>query len=154
MYNRLGKYALDPDNKTEYLNRADQWAKYTEKWQSYHEKQLAKAEKSGIIIASKGLLINLQLFARIPKEKFTEDALNPLKDPDKARAFKEALGYTLDNYQDLIDNIQNCFDQNHLQLKRKDRYGERFVQIMELKGANGKTANVCTAWIKETPDAE
>ena len=49
MYKRLGKYALDPGNKTEYLARADQWAEYTQKWQSYHEKQLAKAEKSGII---------------------------------------------------------------------------------------------------------
>ncbi len=52
MYRRLGKYALDPDNKTKYLNRADQWAKYTEKWQSYHEKQLAKAVKSEIIYES------------------------------------------------------------------------------------------------------
>lgn len=32
------------------IERAEQWAEYTEKWQSYHENQLAKAEKSGIIV--------------------------------------------------------------------------------------------------------
>ena len=154
MNKRLSKYALDPDNKKMYRGRAKQWAEYTEKWQSYHEKQLEKAEKSGIIKTNTSLPINLQLFAHIPKEKFTEYALNPLKDPDKARAFKEALGYTLDNYQDLIDSIQNSFDPNLLQLKRKDQYGERLERIMELTGPNGKTAHVCTAWIKETPEAE
>ena len=50
MNKRLSKYALDPDNKRMYRGRAEQWSEYTEKWQSYHEKQLAKAEKSGIII--------------------------------------------------------------------------------------------------------
>ena len=36
-----------------YRARAEQWAEYTEKWQSYHEKQLAKAEKSAIIVTDK-----------------------------------------------------------------------------------------------------
>ncbi len=36
-----------------YRGRAEQWSEYTEKWQSYHEKQLAKAEKSAIIVTDK-----------------------------------------------------------------------------------------------------
>ena len=153
MNRRLAKYALDPDNKKTYQGRAKQWSDYTEKWSDYHKKLLEKAEKSGII--KTGLYpINLQLFAHVPKEKFTQYALNPSKDPDKARAFKNALGYTLDNYQDLIDNIQQHFDSNLLQSKGKDQYGERFEQIMKLTGPNRKSAHVCTAWIKESPDAE
>ena len=53
MNRRLSKYALDPDNKKMYRGRAEQWSEYTEKWQSYHEKQLAKAEKSAIIVTDK-----------------------------------------------------------------------------------------------------
>lgn len=49
MYSRLGKYALDPDNKTAYLNKAESWKKYTEFWQGKHEKALANAVESGII---------------------------------------------------------------------------------------------------------
>ena len=47
MYSRLGKYALDPDNKTAYLNKAESWKKYTEIWQGKHEKALANAVESG-----------------------------------------------------------------------------------------------------------
>ena len=49
MYKRLGKYALDPENKKTYLGRAEQWAQQAEKWENYHEKLIAKAEISGII---------------------------------------------------------------------------------------------------------
>ena len=52
-FKRLAKYALDPDNKREYLARRDEWHKKAEKWHAYHEKQLEKVEKSGIIRAEK-----------------------------------------------------------------------------------------------------
>ena len=76
-------------------------------------------------------------------------ALNPLKQPDKAMAFKKALGYTLDNYKDLIDNINATFDENKLEPKGDQGYGMRYQQIMDLKGPNGKTAKVLTAWIED-----
>lgn len=93
------------------------------------------------------LPLNLQLFAKIPKEKFTKYALDPIKQPDKALAFRNALGYTIDNYQDLIDNINANFDQTLMKFKGNNDYGELFECVMELTGVNGKTANVCTSWI-------
>lgn len=57
--------------------------------------------------------MNLEkLPVNIPVEKFTEYALDPTKQPDKARAFREALGYTKANYQDLIDNINRSLEKN------------------------------------------
>lgn len=119
-------------------------------------KAVAKSIDSGIIKSKvKSILpVNIQLFAKIPKEKFTKYALDPIKQPDKARAFKEALGYTIENYEDLIDNIQKNFDESLLKLKASDKYGDRYELVMNLKGANGKNANVCTAWIKENADSE
>ena len=53
MNKRLSKYALDPDNKKTYQDRAEQWSDYTEQWSDYHNKLLEKAEKSGIIKTNK-----------------------------------------------------------------------------------------------------
>ena len=83
------------------------------------------------------------------EEKFTQYALNPNKAPDKAHAFEVALGYTLDNYKDLMANISDNFDSRKLEEKGDDGYGMRYQQVMNLNGPNGKTANVCTAWIQE-----
>lgn len=69
-------------------------------------KALDKSAGSGIIKARQPIRISLQYFAEIPKEKFTKYALDPLKQPDKARAFREALGYTMDNYQELIQHLR------------------------------------------------
>lgn len=81
------------------------------------------------------------------EEKFTQYALNPNKAPDKAHAFEVALGYTLDDYKDLMANISS--NSRKLEEKGDDGYGMRYQQVMNLNGPNGKTANVCTAWIQE-----
>lgn len=89
---------------------------------------------------------------RIADEKFTQYALNPEKNPHKAKAFKDALGYTMENYKELIENIENNLDEDKLIEKNRDDYGVRYEQIMRLRGPNGKEANVCTGWIEETDD--
>lgn len=95
---------------------------------------------------------NLQMFAKIPNEKFTKYALDYEKSPNKARAFKEALGYTKENYQELIKDIERHIDKEKF-VERGDRgYGMRYQQVMKLKGPNGKEANVLTAWVKEADD--
>lgn len=111
-------------------------------------------------IASKGqsstMKMNLQFFAKIPDEKLTGYALN-MNHPtgkEKAKAFREALGYTQDNYTDLKTKILESFNENELVYKREDKYGKRYEQIMQIKGPNGKTANVLTAWIRESDSAE
>lgn len=98
------------------------------------------------------LHINIQLFAKIPKEKFINYALDPVRQPDKAKAFKEALGYTLENYQELIDNISSHLDKKKLVEKGDSGYGMRYEYIMRLQGPNGKEANVLTGWIQDGGD--
>lgn len=147
---RLAKYSLDSNNQRVYKNRAEQWHEKAENL----SKTVAKFEESGIIEKRKPLAINIQLFAKIPKEKFIMYALGPVKQPDKAKAFKEALGYTKDNFQELIDNIQNNFHEEFMVLKSEDKFGKRYEYVMELTGANGQKANVCTGWIKENDNSE
>lgn len=113
-----------------------------------------KVGKSGIIKKKVSVRIDLQHFAIIPKEKFTKYALDPVKQPDKARAFKEALGYTMENYQELIDNISANLDQSLLKLKQTNEHGKLYEYVMQIKGPNGKQANVCTGWIIENGATE
>ena len=128
--------------------------KKTENINKISSQAVAKLTESDIIKTKKPLEINIQLFAKIHKEKFTMYALDPVKQPDKAKTFKEALGYTKENYQDLIDNIQNNFKEDFMVLKNEDKFGKRYEYVMELTGANGRKANVCTGWIKENDSSE
>lgn len=107
------------------------------------KKQNSVAKKSGSGI----MKMNLKYFAKIPEEKFTKYALNYEKALDKAKAFEAALGYTKDNYQDLIDDIAVHFDEEKLVEKGDNGFGMRYSQVMNLTGPNGKTAKVLTAWI-------
>ncbi len=93
--------------------------------------------------------LDIQMFGRMPEEKFTEYALNPLKDTNKAKAFKEALGYDLSNYQELMGKIKEKIDESKFVEKGNNGYGMRYEYIVEITGPNGKTANVLTAWIDD-----
>lgn len=108
---------------------------------------IEETKKNGIIKE------NLQFFAnKMPDEKFTQYSLNPLKAPDKAKAFKDALGYTVDNFEDLRQNILfNLVEDNFIE-KGDNGYGMRYEQILELTGPNGKKAKVLTAWIQDGDD--
>lgn len=93
--------------------------------------------------------IGIQFFAKVPKAKLTDYALNPEKAPDKAIAFKTALGYDLNNYEDLMDNIYRNINESKFAEKGNNGHGMRYEYIMRLEGPNGKTANVLTAWIED-----
>lgn len=110
-------------------------------WKNQKDNSVAKKSGSGI------MKMNLKYFTKIPEEKFTKYALNYEKAPDKAKAFEAALGYTKDNYQDLIDDIAVHFDEEKLVEKGDNGFGMRYSQVMNLTGPNGKTAKVLTAWI-------
>lgn len=105
--------------------------------------KLKKDNKNDII------KMNLQRFAEIPEEKFLNYALDPVKEPNKAAAFEKALGYNLDNYKELMRNIEIHIDESKFVEKGNNGYGMRYEYIMELQGANGKKANVLTSWIEE-----
>lgn len=85
--------------------------------------------------------------AVIDTRKFTEYALNPAKDANKAKAFQEALGYNLSNADALVDNIKSNLGRFNAVEKGKNGYGQKYEVLMTLTGANGKKANVKTAWI-------
>ena len=93
--------------------------------------------------------IGIQFFAKIPEEKFTAYSLNPQKAPDKAKAFKEALGYDMSNFEDLMHNIGSHIDESKFVEKGDIGYGMRYEYVVELEGLNGKKANVLTAWIQD-----
>ena len=47
-----------------------------------------------------------------------------------------------------MENIKAHIDESKFVEKGDNGYGMRYEYIMELTGANGKKANVLTAWIK------
>ena len=106
-------------------------------------------EKRDIITKDKGKTLSPDVQINIPKEKFTAYALDPQKSPDKARAFKLALGYDLSNYEALIENILENIDVSKFVEKGDRGHGMRYEYILELRGVNGKKANVLTAWISD-----
>ena len=83
----------------------------------------------------------------IPKAKFTEYALNPAKDPDKAEAFRKALGYTSENADELITQIQSKISSYEAVERGDNGYGMTYQVVMDIDGPNGKCAKVLTAWM-------
>lgn len=131
------------------LDKSDDFADFKKKYLKAAEKvdlPLEKSVKSGKIESEK---IGLQFFAKMPEEKFTSYSLNPEKAPDKAKAFKEALGYDLSNYSELMQNINDHIDESKFVEKGDIGYGMRYEYVLELEGVNGKKANVLTAWIQD-----
>lgn len=90
---RIADYSLDEDNQRIYQYRAKQSQKKADEIGKKLDTTVVKSGGNGIIKADKKAIpINIQLFAKIPEEKFTKYALDPIRKPDKSNAFKEALG--------------------------------------------------------------
>ena len=85
--------------------------------------------------------------AIIPIEKFTQYALDPMKEPNKAIAFEKALGYTKNNANELIQNILENLPLFGAVSKGDKGFGMQYESILNLSGPNGKNANVLTGWI-------
>lgn len=98
-------------------------------------KTIEKSEKSGKMV--------------LPDVKLSGYALNPTVAPDKAEAFKTALGYTAEHSDLLKQNIMDHIDEDKFVAKGDNGYGMRYEFIVELTGLNGKKANVLTAWIQD-----
>lgn len=88
--------------------------------------------------------------AQIDARKFTEYALNPLNEDGqhKARVFQSALGYTRENYQELIEQIRTGVLSNPAIKGTLDRYGARYTVDVLVTGPKGQ-AVVRTGWIIE-----
>ena len=83
----------------------------------------------------------------IPEEKFYSYALDFDRQPNKAIAFRDSLGYTKINYQSLIDQIKKGFNEGSLLYRGNNGYGDLYELVLTVEGINGKRANVCTGWI-------
>ena len=88
----------------------------------------------------------------IPPAKLTQYVLNPAGDKNKAKVFESALGYTLDNYQDLIDNVYKNINNFPVVQIGNNEQGKLYRCDITITGPNGRTAVVRTGWImkKET----
>lgn len=126
------------------------------KFASVFKEELEKVLNSGITNAPSSVIMKLPRYkeAVIPKAKFTQYALNPDKDPDKARAFKSALGYDLENANDLIEQINAKLPEYEAVPKGDRGWGMTYEVVMDITGPNGKTAKVLTSWIDDKNNGE
>lgn len=83
--------------------------------------------------------------------KLTQYALNP-DNPvggDKALVFERRLGYTKDNYEGLMEQIQSMALEVEAVPKLADQHGQRYQVDLEVTGVVGQRAIVRTGWIVE-----
>jgi len=81
-------------------------------------------------------------------DKLTRNLLN-MEHPvggSKAKWFKDALGYTLENMDDLAKQI--VFNAEKAVQTEVTQHGVLYNQTIEITGANGKVINVVFGWIK------
>lgn len=91
----------------------------------------------------------------IPEAKIKSYALNKNHPSgrDKAIAFEKALGYNLNNADDLIKNVKDNVSKYKAVFKGESQFGKKYEVVMNIKGPNGKTAKVLTGWII-APDSD
>ncbi|MDR1669655.1 MAG: hypothetical protein LBR76_06835 [Oscillospiraceae bacterium] len=92
--------------------------------------------------------------AVIPIEKLTKYALDPMNSRGKWIAFQEALGYNLENADMLLSNIKQSLINYSAEQKGDKGYGQTYAVLMELTGANDRTASVMTAWLDDKSTGE
>ncbi|PZR05251.1 MAG: hypothetical protein DI539_25090 [Flavobacterium psychrophilum] len=96
--------------------------------------------------------INKALSSASVTDKLTRYILNfdHAVGKEKARWFKGALGYTLENMDDLAKQI--VFNSKKAVQTEITQHGVKFNQVISIKGANGKTIDVTFGWIKNNSD--
>ncbi|MEB3884299.1 DUF6883 domain-containing protein [Lyngbya sp. CCY1209] len=86
----------------------------------------------------------------IERRKLTDYALNPdnPKGKNKALMFAKYLGYTIDNYQLLLDQIhQKVLDAEAIP-QNQDQYGTRYQIDLEIQGIEtAQIETVRTGWL-------
>ena len=92
--------------------------------------------------------------AVIPVEKFTKYVLHPENSNGKYRAFESALGYNLENYHHLIENIRENLHRFPATISPDKGHGVRYVEDMNLIGLNSKNARVITVWLDDSSTGE
>lgn len=70
-----------------------------------------------------------------------------LLEPNKARAFREYLGYEREDAKRLTMDLYAASNNFDMIARGSDQYGDRYHQNAVIKGPNGETAKVRIAWI-------
>lgn len=85
----------------------------------------------------------------IDPRKLLGYALNPdaPRGRHKALVFGQVLGYTLDNWQDLLSQLEMLAPSAEVRLHGVDLYGHRYTADLRMTGINGRQATVRTGWI-------
>ena len=87
--------------------------------------------------------------AEIAHEKLTRYLLVKRPVGDKS-AFLRQAGYTLDNWQQLEQDIRQQILSKEATSTEQTRYGEYFEIIAPLTGPNGAVLKLKTVWMKES----
>lgn len=136
----------------------DDWDTWMDQYVAKHgtDKSQAQKLKNRFTSSESSDIMKLPRYqeAVIPDAKFSKYALNPEGDENKAKAFKEALGYTLENAEILMQQIYDELPNFPAKEKGDIGFGMRYEVVMNLKGPNGKTAKVLTAWIDDKKTGE
>ena len=87
----------------------------------------------------------------LPESKFTNYLLggNDEKGLAKGRAFTSRLGYDINNWQKLQEELRKGATRYPATFKNNNGYGDLYEQKMVLYGLNDTPANVVVGWIKK-----
>ncbi|MFO7538656.1 MAG: hypothetical protein R6X32_11440 [Chloroflexota bacterium] len=81
--------------------------------------------------------------------KLTRYALNKdhPKGKHKARVFASALGFTRENYQELLQQIEDKTLEAEAKVHHTDRHGQHLQVDLSITGTTGETTIVRTGWL-------
>lgn len=144
----LERTARSEDGKPYKVLADMSYKEWKEKYVPYSSEKSVQQGNKNVIIKPKNILPNADRVI-IPKEKFTAYALNKEhpKGKDKALVFESALGFVKDNADELIQVIREKVSLFEAIKAQPDKYGDRYKVYIDVKGPNGNTATVLTAWI-------
>ncbi|HJA64774.1 MAG TPA: minor capsid protein [Candidatus Mediterraneibacter cottocaccae] len=147
---------MHPWCRCSFTIEVDDWDKWMEEYEKRHRNAQSQKVVNRLNDEKKDDIIRLPRYkeAVIPKAKFMQYALNPEKDLDKARAFEKALGYTVKNADDLIEQINEKLSDYEAVEKGDRGWGMTYEVVMDITGPNGKTAKVLTGWIDDKNNGE
>ncbi len=85
----------------------------------------------------------------IDHRKLTEYALSPSSPwgRHKAIVFEQALGFTRDNYADLLEQIEENILDAPATFHGEDEFGRRYTVDLNVCGTEGRQAVVRTGWL-------
>ena len=85
----------------------------------------------------------------VDPRKFVDYALNP-ESPSgrhKAIVFARVLGFTRENYADLMRQIEQLALEGEVDFHSEDGFGRRYTVDLPIRGTEGREAMVRTGWL-------